>query len=237
MPTTARKCSALRSWRRCRRRQPASQESVLSTPQRWRPGRVEDSAPLRATRWRMPRLRSHRRGWSQSYPLSACGLAGGGAVGRAGSGSAGCRVPAAAGRGCHACSRPRRPATGAERSGPWPGGFSIRSCRGRPDSVRSAAPPFFAARTLMESIAHRDRSSSPLAPSSSRTTRWRLAQPLARLHRAKRRQTVGQAAEHRRQLPPGAAGGGHEDNRRQAFTVTRPPGVPGRSVWPLRVPA
>lgn len=76
MPTKARKCSALHSYRRCSRRQPASQETVLSTTQRCRPSRVDDSTPLRAMRWRMRRPRSHFRKWSWSCPLSAWSLAG-----------------------------------------------------------------------------------------------------------------------------------------------------------------
>lgn len=47
--------------------------------------------------------------------------------------------------------------------------------------------PPFAARTLTESIAHRDQSNSPRLPSSSSTTRWSLAQTRSWLHRAKRR--------------------------------------------------
>ncbi|WP_405561809.1 hypothetical protein [Streptomyces canus] len=39
----------------------------------------------------------------------------------------------------------------------------------------------------LESIAQRDQSSSPRAPSSSRTRRWSLAHTLAFVHSAKRR--------------------------------------------------
>lgn len=42
----------------------ACQETVLSTTQRCRPSRVEDSMPLRAMRWRMRCSRSHFRRWS-----------------------------------------------------------------------------------------------------------------------------------------------------------------------------
>jgi hypothetical protein len=53
--------------------------------------------------------------------------------------------------------------------------------------LRSRQWPIFAARTVTESIAHLDQSSSPSAPNSSRMTRWSLAQTRALLHRAKRR--------------------------------------------------
>lgn len=42
----------------------ASQNTVLSITHRCRPSRWEDSMPLRAMRWRMPRSRSQRRRWS-----------------------------------------------------------------------------------------------------------------------------------------------------------------------------
>jgi hypothetical protein len=41
-----------------------TEDVVLSTALRWWPSRCEDTVPLRAMRWRMPRLRSHRRRWS-----------------------------------------------------------------------------------------------------------------------------------------------------------------------------
>lgn len=53
--------------------------------------------------------------------------------------------------------------------------------------IRSGQWPPFAARMLTESIAHRDQSNSPRAPSSSRMTRWSLAQTRSWLHWAKRR--------------------------------------------------
>lgn len=53
--------------------------------------------------------------------------------------------------------------------------------------IRSRQKAPFAARTLTESIAHRDQSSSPRAPSSSRTTRWRLAHTRSSLHWENRR--------------------------------------------------
>jgi hypothetical protein len=50
MPTKARKCSALRSYRRCRRRHPFSQDMVRSITQRRRPRRPAVSFPRRAIR-------------------------------------------------------------------------------------------------------------------------------------------------------------------------------------------
>lgn len=47
MPTEARKCSGLRSSRRCSRRQLTSHDTVLSATQQCRPSRVEDSMPTR----------------------------------------------------------------------------------------------------------------------------------------------------------------------------------------------
>lgn len=68
----------------------------------------------------------------------------------------------------------------------------FRSCFAAVGRIRSRQWPPFAARRLTESIAHRDHSSSPRAPSSSRATRWSLAQTRSRLHWAKRRSTVCQ---------------------------------------------
>lgn len=53
--------------------------------------------------------------------------------------------------------------------------------------IRSGQWPPFAALTLTESIAHRDQSNAPRAPSSSRMTRCSLAHTRSRLHWAKRR--------------------------------------------------
>lgn len=63
----------------------------------------------------------------------------------------------------------------------------FRSALATVGRIRSGQRPPFAARALTESIAHRDQSNSPRAPSSSRTTRWSLAHTLAWLHWAKRR--------------------------------------------------
>src|SRR5689334_24934734 len=49
------------------------------------------------------------------------------------------------------------------------------------DRIRTCQVPLFRARMFTESIAQRLQSSSPRAPSSSRTKRWSLAQPRARL--------------------------------------------------------
>ncbi|GAA3424017.1 hypothetical protein GCM10018953_12000 [Streptosporangium nondiastaticum] len=46
------------------------------------------------------------------------------------------------------------------------------------------------ARTLTESVAHRDQSNSPRAPSSSKMIRYSLAHTRVALHSAKRRFTV-----------------------------------------------
>lgn len=141
IPTKARKCSALRSYRRWSRRQPDSQDTVLSTTQRCRPSRCEGSMPLRAMPWRIPR---------------ACGATGAGgcsrspcrrvvspavdAGGHGGSGWLGCRARVAPSPGCRACWHRRCPETVAARSGPWSGESSIPTCRGQSDSVRSRAP-------------------------------------------------------------------------------------------------
>ncbi|OIJ91753.1 hypothetical protein BIV25_28730 [Streptomyces sp. MUSC 14] len=53
--------------------------------------------------------------------------------------------------------------------------------------IRSRQLPPLRARTLTESIAHHDQSSSPREPSSSRTRRWSLAHTLARDHRRSHR--------------------------------------------------
>lgn len=64
-------------------------------------------------------------------------------------------------------------------------------CSSAREAAAGQRPPF-AARRLTESIAHRDQSSSPRAPSSSRTTRWSRAQTRCWLHWAKRRYTLCQ---------------------------------------------
>lgn len=60
MAMKARKCSGLRSLRRCRRPQPASQDTLRSTTQRLRPNRAELSLPRRAMWSVLPRSQSHR---------------------------------------------------------------------------------------------------------------------------------------------------------------------------------
>ena len=83
---------------------------------------------------------------------------------------------------------------------------------------------FSRARMFTESIAHRDQSSSPRAPSSSRTRRCSLAHTRAfDSTRANRRWAVGRTARTtRRQLPPRASRRGHEHDRGQHLTVPVP---------------
>jgi hypothetical protein len=63
MLVKARKWLALRSYRRWRRRHPASQAMVRSMVQRCRPSRWLESVPLRAIGGVIPRLRNRRRKW------------------------------------------------------------------------------------------------------------------------------------------------------------------------------
>ncbi|CAL9387944.1 hypothetical protein SUDANB6_01198 [Streptomyces sp. enrichment culture] len=74
-------------------------------------------------------------------------------------------------------------------------GVDLRSRPAGVGRVRSGQRPPFAARRLTEPMAHRDRSGSPRAPRRPRMTRWSRA----RLHREKRRQTVGPVE---RKAPP-----------------------------------
>ena len=66
----------------------------------------------------------------------------------------------------------------------------FRSALATVGRIRSRQRPPLRARTLTESIAHRDQSSSPREPSSSRTRRWSLAHTLASDHSVKRRNAV-----------------------------------------------
>ncbi|MGX1510199.1 hypothetical protein RKD44_001487 [Streptomyces collinus] len=144
------------------------------------------------------------------------------AVGRGGNGWVESRARGVRGRGCHACWHRRSPETGAVRSGRRAGGFSIPACRGRSDSVRSVAP------FCGPDADGVDRAPRPvqLAPSAE-LVEDDSVEPgpdsiLAPLGEAPVNGGPGRP-EHRRKLPPGAARGGHEDDRCQAFTVTRPP--------------
>ena len=59
------------------------------------------------------------------------------------------------------------------------------------DRIRTRQVPLLRARMFTESTAHRDQSSSPRAPSSSKTRRCSFAHTRARLHSVKRRCAVG----------------------------------------------
>jgi len=68
--------SARRSYRILSLLKRFSHECVRSTTQRWRPSRSLDSTPLRAIRGVIPRRRKAALFFFESYPLSACNLAG-----------------------------------------------------------------------------------------------------------------------------------------------------------------
>lgn len=82
---------------------------------------------------------------------------------------------------------------GPEREGqavPVDDQVDFRSALAGGGRIRSRQPPPLRARTLTESIAHRDQSSSPREPSSSRTRRWSLAHTPASDHSQNRRNAV-----------------------------------------------
>lgn len=100
-------------------------------------------------------------------------------------------------------------AEGQRQSVPVVDQMDLRSQLAAVGRIRSRQRPPFAARTLAESIAHRDQSSSPLSPSRSSTTRCSLAHTRAADQAVKRRWTVCQAGPKTggscRQVQPEAA--------------------------------
>jgi hypothetical protein len=80
---------------------------------------------------------------------------------------------------------------GQGQTGPVGDQVDLRALLAPVDRIRTRQLPPLRARMLTESIAHRDQSTSPRAPSSSRTSRCSLAQTLALVHSVKRRCAVG----------------------------------------------
>ncbi|MGW1025736.1 sigma-70 family RNA polymerase sigma factor [Streptomyces sp. NPDC002577] len=76
---------------------------------------------------------------------------------------------------------------GDGQTGPLGDQMDLRPVLAPVDRIRTCQVPLFRARMFTESIAQRDQSNSPRAPSSSSTTRWSLAHTLAFVHSEKRR--------------------------------------------------
>lgn len=176
--------------RQCRRRQGSGRTCVhnadggvgsrsdrtrpFPTTHRCRPSRCEDSMRLRVMRWRMPRSRTSGAG---GRPRSPCRH--GACQGRRRRGPRGERMGGMSRTGG---SRPLlvlHAGTGdAERQRQSvPVGDQMDFDPDLPRSVGfgPVGGPSLAARALADSIAHRDRTSFPRAPSALRTRRWSLA--------------------------------------------------------------
>ena len=78
-------------------------------------------------------------------------------------------------------------ADGDGQTRPFRDQVDLRAVLAPVDRIRARQVPLFRARMFTESIALRDQSSSPRAPSSSRTRRWSLAHTLAFDHSENRR--------------------------------------------------
>lgn len=100
------------------------------------------------------------------------------------------------------------------------------------DRIRTCQVAHVTARTLTESIAHRDQSSSPRAPSSSSRSRYSLTRIRAVVHSVKQRCTSARRTEGRRQLPPRTPAGGHVHDHRQDPPVVHP--RPPATLWRCR---
>lgn len=81
-------------------------------------------------------------------------------------------------------------ADGDRQTGAFRNQVDLRAVLAPVDRIRTCQVPLFRARMFTESIAHRDQSSSPRAPCSSRTRRWSLAHTLAFDHCENRRWAV-----------------------------------------------
>lgn len=79
-----------------------------------------------------------------------------------------------------------RDCDGEGQTGPLGDQVDLRPVLAPVDRIRTCQVPLFRARMFTESIAQRDQSSSPRAPSSSRTRRCSLAHTLAFVHSEKR---------------------------------------------------
>jgi len=82
-------------------------------------------------------------------------------------------------------------ADGEGQTGPLRDQVDLRPLLAPVYRIRTCQLPPFRARMFTESIAQRDQSSLPRAPSSSRTRRWSLAHTRALLHSLNRRWAVG----------------------------------------------
>ncbi len=83
-----------------------------------------------------------------------------------------------------------RDCDGQGQTGPLVDQVDLRAVLTPIDRIRTCQIPLFKALMFTESIAQRDQSSSPRAPSSSRTGRWSLARTRALLHSENRRWAV-----------------------------------------------